>query len=86
MERRMANLMKENYEPFMKDLKDEDWVRVDTINSVIFLNFWHGKLIHHEITVDVANDAIWIDYCFWDTVLHYADRTSLPKPVLKSPL
>ncbi len=79
MERRMANLMKDDYQPFMQNLGNESPLVVDTLRNVVFA-YYGNKVIQQNITVDVANDAIWIDYTKPDTVLHYADRTSLHRP------
>lgn len=76
MERRMANLMKENYEPFMRELGSERPLIIDTVKQVIFAQYGNNQ----TITVDVINDALWIDCTFGDTVLHFADRTSLQRP------
>ena len=76
MERRMANLMKENYEPFMKSLEKEFPLAVDSINQLIVAQYSSRQMV----IVDVANDALWIDYATGDSVLHFADRTSLTKP------
>ncbi len=83
MERRLANLMKENYEPFIKEPKEENPLFVDTIHDVVIANYVKyktGEEMVERVTVDVANDAIWVDYIKPGTVLHYADRTSLHKP------
>ena len=79
MERRMANLLKENYEPFMTELKKEQPLVIDSIRNIITARFVKGKSTDLVI-VDVANDALWIDYSTRDTVLHFADRTSIVKP------
>jgi hypothetical protein len=79
MERRMANLMKDDYQPFMQNLGNELPLVVDTLRNVVFA-YYGNKVQPQTITVDVANDAIWIDYTKPDTVLHFADRTSLPQP------
>lgn len=81
MERRMANLMKEHYQPFIYSLGKEFPLVIDTGRQLIYA-YYGGKLIHQEIIVDVANDAIWIDYPTGDTTLYFADRTSLPKPAI----
>lgn len=80
MERRMANLMKENYEPFMKDLGKENPLIVDSINQAVFARF-NGSQGPKLITVSVADDALWIDYAIGDKAVRYVDRTSLSKPV-----
>ena len=79
MERRMANLMKENYQPFIQNLGAELPLVVDTLKNVVFA-YYGNKVQPQAITVDVANDAIWIDYTKPYTVLHFADRTSLQRP------
>ena len=72
----MANLMKENYEPFMKSLEKEFPLAVDSINQLIVAQYSSRQMV----IVDVANDALWIDYTKPDTILHFADITSLTKP------
>ncbi|HLP20623.1 MAG TPA: hypothetical protein VK174_09995 [Chitinophagales bacterium] len=86
MERRMANLMKENFKPFRDSLGGENPIFVDTIQHIV-MAYFNGKRnnIRHVgfITVDVANDAIWIDYAIGNRAQRYADRTSLSKPSVK---
>lgn len=79
MERRMANLMKENYEPFMKDLAEEYPLVVDTVSQVVYARF-NGSQGPKLVTISVAEDALWVDYAIGDTALRFADRTSLQKP------
>lgn len=80
VERRLANLMKENFQPFRDSLGTEYPLVVDTVNYIVKAHYG-GKLIHQEIVIDVANDAFWVDYMRPDTTLHFADNTSLMKPV-----
>jgi hypothetical protein len=80
MERRIANLLKENYEPFIKSCRESSVLVIDTTRYIVFANYYQGKLIQHQIIVDVPNDAIWVDYSLGYEVRHYADRPSLPKP------
>ena len=83
IERRMANLMKENYEPFINEPKTETPLVVDSVTKVITAVFVSNNADKHlieKVTVDVVNDALWVDYFKADTVLHYADRTSLKRP------
>lgn len=75
----MANLMKENYQPFIQGLGKEFPLVIDSVRSIVFASYG-DDVIFQNITVDVANDAIWIDYTKADTVLHFADRTSLQRP------
>lgn len=82
VERRMANLMKENYEPFIKIMTEEHPIVVDTIKYVVRA-YYTGLNTSGFITVDVANDAIWVDYAVGDSAHRYADRTSIPKPVFR---
>lgn len=83
MERRVSNLLKERYEPFMLAQKQEQPLEVDTILNTITARFTkdssNSKLLQ-LIIVDVANDALWIDYYAPDTVLHFADRLSIERP------
>lgn len=83
MERRMANLMKENYEPFLKMMTEERRIIVDSNDYVVLASF-SGLNCSGGVTVDVSNDAIWIDYALRDTAHHFADRTSVHKPFLKN--
>ncbi len=81
MERRVANLLKEKYEPFIQSIGEEHPLRVDSVKQVVFA-FYGDNQVHQSITVDVANDAIWVSYgkLAKDSV-SVADRTSLEKPL-----
>lgn len=83
IERRMANLMKEEYEPFIKMMIEERRIIVDSTDYVVLASF-SGLNCSGGVTVDVSNDAIWIDYALRDTAHHFADRTSVHKPFLKN--
>ena len=76
MERRMANLMKENFQPFMQSLAKEYPLVVDSVHQTVVAHFERNQ----QIIVDIANDALWIDYSRGDTMLRYADRISLERP------
>ncbi|HRG89915.1 MAG TPA: hypothetical protein PLW44_12905 [Chitinophagales bacterium] len=79
VERRLANLMKENFQPFRDSLGTEYPLVVDTVNYIVKAHYG-GKLIHQEIVIDVANDAFWVDYMRPDTTLHFADNSTLMRP------
>ena len=81
MERRVSNLLKERYEAFMLEQKEEQPLQVDTVLHTITSRFTKpNQQLLELILVDVANDALWIDYYAPDTVLHYADRVSIERP------
>ncbi len=80
VERRLANLMKENFQPFRDSLGTEYPLIVDTVNYIVKAHYG-GKLIHQEIVIDVANDAFWVDYMLPDTTLHFADNSCLKRPL-----
>ena len=80
VERRLANLMKENFQPFRDSLGTEYPLVVDTVNYIVKAHYG-GEFIHQEIVIDVANDAFWVDYMRPDTTLHYTDNTSLKRPL-----
>ena len=81
--RRVANLMKENFILLVNQQKEETPLVVDSIRNVVkavYTKHKDGKQVVAQVTVDVANDAVWVDYFKPDTVLQYADRPSLIKP------
>ncbi|MFM2307531.1 MAG: hypothetical protein RLZZ367_2200 [Bacteroidota bacterium] len=79
VERRLANLMKADFQPFRDSLGTEHPLVVDTVNYIVKA-YYGGKLIHQQILIDVANDAFWVDYMLPDTTLYYTDNTKLNKP------
>lgn len=79
VERRLANLMKADFQPFRDSLGTEYPLVVDTVNYVVKA-YYGDKLIHQQILIDVANDAFWVDYMLPDTTLYYTDNTTLNKP------
>lgn len=83
MERRLANLMKENFQPFRKSIDKEYPLIVDTTRYIVFSKFGDNEISQYVI-VDVANDAVWAGYSnlATDSVLEFTDHASLSKPVL----
>ncbi len=87
MERRISNLLKQYYEPFMNETKQENPIEVDSVRSIITVRFTKAQKSNRLVElvmVDVANDAVWVDYYMPHTVLHFADRVSLERPDITS--
>jgi len=64
--------------------KKENAIVVDSITNVITAFYTSNELnkkVIEMVVVDVPNDAIWVDYFKLDTLLHYADRTSIKRPI-----
>ena len=82
MERRVANLLKENFQPFMHGLGNEHPLIIDTNRQIIRAPFGNFEICQ-SVIVDVANDAIWITYndLIKDSSFVWADHPSLEKPL-----
>jgi hypothetical protein len=79
MERRLANLLKNDFEKFTGNIHFENPIAVDTTTFVVRAVFPTNSARNKNyavVTIDVMHDAIWLDY----DRKHFAESPSLPKP------
>jgi hypothetical protein len=84
MERRLASLLKDSFEIFMSKTKYDRPLIVSPEDHAIACMFYADSDRTEPsatVVVDVKNDAIWLDYLTGDSVIEYADRPSLKKPL-----
>ena len=85
VERRMANLLKDDFEFFIAHTHYANVILADTLSNIVMATFREDSLsekIVASILIDVAKDAFWIDLNRGDSVISYADYPSSEKPVL----
>jgi hypothetical protein len=79
MERRLANLLKNDFEKFTSNIHLENLIIVDTATFVVHAVFPSDSARNKNyavVTIDVMHDAIWLDY----EEKHFAESPSLLKP------
>jgi hypothetical protein len=84
MERRLANLLKDSFEVFISRTKYDRPLIVSPEDHAIACMFYADSDRSEPsatVVVDVKNDAIWVDYLAGDSVIEFADRPSLKKPL-----
>lgn len=83
VERRLANLLKSDFELFMAQTHNALPIQVDTLSNLIMAAFLKDSLskeVKATIFIDVAKDAFWVDFKKGDSVMSYADYPSYHKP------
>jgi hypothetical protein len=84
MERRLANMMKDSFPVFMAKTKYDRPIVVSPEDQSIACMFYADSDRSEPsatLIVDVKNDALWVDYLNGDSVIEFADRPSLKKPM-----
>lgn len=84
VERRLANLMKEDFEKFLTAAKTETPIQVNDKNNcvrAIFLSDTFPKTVYSEIVIDINRDAFWVECNSDGAPKKWADYPSYPKPV-----
>ena len=83
VQRRLANLLKQDFTIFIDQTKNETPIHVDTVNYVVYATFFsdstHTKNIA-SVIVDVKQDAFWVNY-EKEIPLEIAESPSIKKPV-----
>ncbi len=83
VERRIANLLKNDFESFVASTKFETPLKVNTENNCVYAAYYEDTLHHMisaEIIIDVTNDAVWLAWQQGSYKLKKADYNGLPKP------
>jgi hypothetical protein len=84
VERRLANLLKDSFQVFIsKTTAFAAPVYVDTNHGWVISIFNKDSLNKKQVAailIDVNNDAMWVDYMNGDSIISFADNTSIKKP------
>ncbi|MDB5283222.1 MAG: hypothetical protein JWO06_2297, partial [Bacteroidota bacterium] len=83
VERRLANILKDSFQVFIAKAKYDRPIVVsaeDRTLAAMFFSDSDRTEPSATITIDVANDAIWVDYLAEDSVIEFTDHRSLQKP------
>jgi|GEM_PF-2649474 len=83
VERRLANMMKDSFEVFIKKAAYDRPIAVSEKNSLVAATFFANEDRTEPsalLIIDVKNDAFWATYYNDGTSVDFADRPSLPYP------
>lgn len=84
VERRMANLLKGDFEFFMAHTTYPNLIMADTLNDIVVATFRGDSLSQKlvaTVLIDVAKDAFWVDFNRGDSMISYADYPNSEKPL-----
>jgi hypothetical protein len=81
VERRLASILKDSFQVFMRLTKYDRPIVVDGQQvAALFYSDSDRTMPSAVVSIDVANDAIWAEYLSGDSTILYTDHPSLEPP------
>lgn len=84
VERRLANILKNDLSTFLSYTRYDRPVIVDTTGKVVAAMFYSDSdrtELSATVVIDVLNDAMWIEYITDSADIRLSDHPSLPSPM-----
>lgn len=85
VQRRLANMLKDSFSVFMSQTVYDRPIAVSKEEQLVFAQFFSDSdrsMPSAELTIDVEQDAMWVEYLSNDSIIEYTDHPSLQKPGL----
>ena len=85
VQRRLANMLKDSFSVFMSETIYDRPIAVSKEEQLVFAQFFSDSdrsIPSAELTIDVEQDAMWVEYLSNDSIIEYTDHPSLQKPGL----
>jgi len=83
VQRRLANMMKDSFQVFMSQTEYDRPIEISKQEQLVTAQFFSDSdrsMPSADITIDVLQDAIWVEYLSGDSIIEYTDHKLLPKP------
>ena len=87
VQRRLANILKDSFQVFLNKTIYDRPISVSKEEQLVFAQFFSDSarsMPSADLTIDVEQDAIWIEYLSGDSIVEYTDHPSLQKPGLNA--
>jgi hypothetical protein len=85
VQRRLANIMKDSFQVFLRATKYDRPIEVSKPEQLITAQFFSDSdrsMPSAYVWISVLQDAIWVEYLSGDSIVEFTDHQSLPKPGL----
>jgi hypothetical protein len=85
VQRRLANMMKDSFQVFMRVTKYDRPIEVSKPDNIVIAQFFSDSdrsMPSANVMIDISQDAIWVEYLSGDSIIEFTDHQSLPKPGL----
>ncbi len=87
VQRRLGNILKDSFQVFLRQTIYDRPISVSKEEQLVFAQFFSDSdrsMPSADLTIDVEQDAIWIEYLSGDSIVEYTDHPSLQKPGLNA--
>ena len=85
VQRRLGNILKDSFQVFLSKTVYDRPIGVSKEEQLVFAQFYSDSdrsMPSADLTIDVEQDAIWVEYLSGDSIVEYTDHPSLQKPGL----
>ena len=85
VQRRLGNILKDSFQVFLSKTIYDRPIGVSKEEQLVFAQFYSDSdrsMPSADLTIDVEQDAIWVEYLSGDSIVEYTDHPSLQKPGL----
>ncbi len=83
VQRRLANMLKDSFQVFINSTKYERPIEVSLQQQLVMAEFFSDSDRSQpsaNLTIDVQQDAMWVEYLSGDSIIEFTDHKSLPRP------
>lgn len=87
VQRRLGIILKDSLQVFFKVAAYDRPISVSKQEQLVFAQFFSDSdrsMPSADLTIDVEQDAMWVEYLSGDSIVEYTDHPSLQKPGLNA--